>query len=151
MTALPPVRGFIKPQDFVEFRALASTQGIALQPLADDLQVEVVANNVVIGRPSGLTLSGGGASARGTAAYRRMVLDPQLWGFDRQANLTERQHNLITLLRTPARPSARRRVTISHASICRATCSGSKGARWTLRWRMTVRRRRIRRAWSCMR
>lgn len=95
VTALPPTRGFIKPQDFVEFRALASTHGVALQPLADDVQVEISTNNVVIGRPNGLTLSGGGASARGRAAYRPMVFDPQLWGFDRQANLVERQYGLI--------------------------------------------------------
>lgn len=95
VTALAPARGFIKPQDFVEFRALASTHGVALQPLADDVQVEVLSNNIVIGRPSGLTLSGGGASARGTAAYRPMIFDPQLWGFDRQSNLTERQYSLI--------------------------------------------------------
>ena len=95
VTALAPARGFIKPQDFVEFRALASTHGIALQPLADDVQVEVSSNNIVIGRPSGLTLSGGGASARGTAAYRPMIFDPQLWGFDRQSNLTQRQYSLI--------------------------------------------------------
>ncbi|ARQ00808.1 tetratricopeptide repeat protein [Pseudorhodoplanes sinuspersici] len=95
VTALAPARGFIKPQDFVEFRALASTHGVALQPLADDVQVEVSSNNIVIGRPNGLTLSGGGASARGTAAYRPMIFDSQLWGFDRQANLTERQYSLI--------------------------------------------------------
>ena len=95
VTAMAPARGFINPQDFVEFRALASTQGVALQPLADDLQVEVAANNIVIGRPTGLTLSGGGASARGTAAYRPVILDPQLWGYDRQANLADRQNSLI--------------------------------------------------------
>jgi len=95
VTALAPARGFIKPQDFVEFRALASTHGVALQPLADDVQVEVTTHNVIVGRPSGLTLSGGGASARGTAAYRPMIFDPQLWGFDRQSKLTERQYSLI--------------------------------------------------------
>ncbi len=95
VTASAPARGFIKPQDFVEFRALASTHGVAIQPLADDVQVELSGNDVVIGRPSGLTLSGGGASARGTAAYRPMVFDPQLWGFDRQAKLTGRRYDLI--------------------------------------------------------
>ena len=37
VTALGPSRGFVKNQDFVEFRALASTHGVVVQPLADDL------------------------------------------------------------------------------------------------------------------
>ena len=32
VTALGPARGFLKPQDFVEFRALASTHGVVVQP-----------------------------------------------------------------------------------------------------------------------
>jgi tetratricopeptide (TPR) repeat protein len=94
VTAPGPTRGFIKPQDFVEFRALASTHGVALQPLADDVQVELVPDNIIIARPGGLTLSGPGAAAR-ASAHRSRVFDPQLWGFDRQADITERQHKLI--------------------------------------------------------
>ena len=94
VTAPGPARGFIKPQDFVEFRALASTHGVALQPLADDVQVELVPDNVIIARPGGLTLSGPGAAAR-ASAHRSRVFDPQLWGFDRQADIAERQHKLI--------------------------------------------------------
>ena len=37
-TALAPARGFLKTQDFVEFRALASSHGVALHALADDMQ-----------------------------------------------------------------------------------------------------------------
>jgi len=37
VTALGPSRGFVKNQDFVEFRALASTHGVVVQPLADDV------------------------------------------------------------------------------------------------------------------
>jgi tetratricopeptide (TPR) repeat protein len=95
VTAPGPARGFIKPQDFVEFRALASTHGVALQPLADDVQVELVPDNVVIARPGGLTLSGPGAAARSASAQKSMVFDPQLWGFDRQSDITERQYKLI--------------------------------------------------------
>jgi tetratricopeptide (TPR) repeat protein len=95
VTALGPARGFIRPLDFVEFRALASTHGVAIQPLSDDLQVELSAENVMIGRPGGLTLSGGVAAARSASAYRPMIFDPQLWGFDRQSALSERQYKLI--------------------------------------------------------
>ena len=40
VTALKPARGFLKPQEFVELRALPSAQGVVLQPLADDLSAE---------------------------------------------------------------------------------------------------------------
>lgn len=95
VTAPGPARGFIKPQEFVEFRALASTHGVAVQPLADDVQVELAPDNVIVARPSGLTLSGPGAAARSASAQRSVIFDPQLWGFDRQANITERQYKLI--------------------------------------------------------
>ena len=37
VTALGPARGFLKPQEFVEFNALVSTHGVVIQPLADDV------------------------------------------------------------------------------------------------------------------
>jgi tetratricopeptide (TPR) repeat protein len=95
VTGFGPTRGFLKPQDFVEFRALASTHGVAVQPIADDVLMELSADKVIVSRPHGLTLSGVMPSARNTAAYRPMVFDAQLWGFDRQSNFTERQYKLI--------------------------------------------------------
>lgn len=95
VTALGPTRGFIRPLDFVEFRALASTHGVAIQPLADDLQVELSPEQITIVRPGGLTLSGGLTASRGAASYRPMIFDPELWGFDRQSALSERQYRLI--------------------------------------------------------
>ena len=97
MTALAPARGFVKNQDFVEFRALASTHGVVVQPLADDLSVELAADKLVLMRPAGLTLSStADAGPRsGTAAHQPHVLDPQTWGFDRQADFGERKSQLI--------------------------------------------------------
>ncbi|MGE3145474.1 MAG: tetratricopeptide repeat protein, partial [Pseudorhodoplanes sp.] len=95
VTALGPVRGVVKAQDFVEFRALATTQGIAIQPLADDVQVELLRERVVIGKPGGLILSNSVQPDRKAASARPMIFDPQLWGFDRQSNFTERQYKLI--------------------------------------------------------
>ena len=37
VTGFAPERGFINTQEFIEFRALASTQGVVIEPLADDL------------------------------------------------------------------------------------------------------------------
>ncbi|MET0277769.1 MAG: tetratricopeptide repeat protein [Pseudorhodoplanes sp.] len=96
VTALGPTRGFIRPLDFVEFRALASTHGIAIQPLADDLQVELSAERATIVRPGGLALSGGLTASRSAAAASRPVIfDPELWGFDRQSAFSERQYKMI--------------------------------------------------------
>ena len=95
VTGLGPARGFLKPQDFVEFRALATTHGVAIQPLADDLTAELTADKVVLGRPSGLALSASGIPGRRTSNYRPLVFDSQLWGFDREAAFSERQFKLI--------------------------------------------------------
>jgi tetratricopeptide (TPR) repeat protein len=95
VTGFGPARGFLKPQDFVDFRALPSTHGVALQPFADDVLMELSADKIIVSRPQGLTLSGIAVSSKNTAAYRPMVFDAQLWGFDRQSGFTRRQYNLI--------------------------------------------------------
>lgn len=102
VTALGPARGLLKTQDFVEFRALATSHGVAIQPFADDLTTELAVDKVVITRPGGMTLSGATsvapgapASARNTPVYRPLMFDTQTWGFDRQANFNERQRSLI--------------------------------------------------------
>ena len=77
VTALGPARGFLKPQEFVEFNALVSTHGVVIQPLADDVSAELRADKVVVTRPGGLTLSSAGArpsaapQVRGTADAAR--------------------------------------------------------------------------------
>lgn len=95
VTGLGPARGFLKAQDFVEFRALASTHGVAVQTIADDVLMELSSDKIIVSRPQGLTLSGVMPSVKNSAAYRPMVFDAQLWGFDRQSNFTERQYKLI--------------------------------------------------------
>jgi tetratricopeptide (TPR) repeat protein len=95
VTALGPARGLLKAQDFVEFRALASTHGVVIQPIADDLTAELTADKIVLGRPSGLTLSSGGPVSRRIGGYRPLVFDAQLWGFDQEAEFRERQDKLF--------------------------------------------------------
>ena len=94
-TALGPPRGFLKTQHFVEFRALASTHGVVIEPLADDLNAELTADTVVIGRPSGLTLSAGGEPRRRVGAATALMFDTQVWGSDRAADFSDRQMHLI--------------------------------------------------------
>src|SRR5262249_43779428 len=96
VTALGPARGFVKTQDFVEFRALASTHGVVIQPLADDLNVELQADRIVLGRPSGLTLSSAALSpGRSSSTLHALVFDTQLWGFNRETAFAERQKKLL--------------------------------------------------------
>jgi tetratricopeptide (TPR) repeat protein len=95
VTGFGPARGLLKTQEFVEFRALASTHGVVVEPIADDVIAELASDKVVVGRPGGLTLSSGLGTPRRTSNYRPVMFDSQLWGFDRQAPFFERQVNLI--------------------------------------------------------
>jgi tetratricopeptide (TPR) repeat protein len=113
VTALGPARGFVKNQDFVEFRALASTHGVVVQPIADDLGAEVAFDKIVISRPAGLVLSAavnGSARAGDNAVYQPHVLHAQVWGLDRQADFNQRYSQLVRLAAEapePKRPLAR--------------------------------------------
>jgi tetratricopeptide (TPR) repeat protein len=95
VTGFAPARGFINEQDFVEFHALASTQGVVIEPLADDLNVELGSDKVVIGRPGGLTLSSSLQSVLRSSSLRPVMFDAEVWGFDRQSQFDERQAQLI--------------------------------------------------------
>jgi tetratricopeptide (TPR) repeat protein len=110
VTAFGPTRGFLKTQEFVEFRVLASTHGVVIQPLADDVNVTTSSDQIVIARPAGLTLSAGSGLASSVAesgqrGYR--PFDPQIWGFDSQSKFTSRQDELI---RAVAEAPERRRM-----------------------------------------
>jgi len=95
VTALGPARGFLKPQEFVEFNALTSTHGVVIQPLADDVAVELAPDKVVVARPTGLTMSGGSPVFRKVGAFRPLVFDAQLWGFDQETSFHDRQAKLF--------------------------------------------------------
>jgi hypothetical protein len=98
VTAFGPTRGFLKTQEFVEFRVLASTHGVVIQPFADDVNVTTSSDRIVIARPAGLTLSAGSGLASSVAegaqrGYR--PFDPQIWGFDSQSKFASRQDELV--------------------------------------------------------
>lgn len=139
VTALGPARGFLKPQEFVEFNALVSTHGVVIQPRADDVVAEVTSDKVVVARPGGLTLSN--ASARGgvqgpartTAAAAKpssdlFVIDAQTWGFDREAKFRDRQNELIAaaaMADDAKRPAAR--LNLARFYLARELVSEAKG------------------------
>ena len=108
ITALGPARGFLKAQDFVELRALPSTQGVVVQPIADDVTAELAVDKITISRPSGLSLSSTAlAQQQVTPSLRALTFDTQRWGFDRKALFSDRQSELVGL--AAAAPQTRRR------------------------------------------
>ncbi|MGA7787697.1 MAG: tetratricopeptide repeat protein, partial [Xanthobacteraceae bacterium] len=95
VTALAPARGLIDEQDFVEFHALASTQGVAIEPLADDLSVNVVPDKIIVGRPGGLTLSASLQTLLHGSGLRPTMFDSQIWGSDLKDSYFGRETKLI--------------------------------------------------------
>lgn len=57
VTAEAPVQGVQTPRSFIEFRILQSVQGVGVVPIADDVNVAVAPQSVVVSRKEGLTLS----------------------------------------------------------------------------------------------
>ncbi len=79
VTATPPVRGFIKRQDFVELSLLESIQGVAIRPNSDDVGVEVSADKITIGKPGGLTLSSANALSERASTVPKAIFDVDDW------------------------------------------------------------------------
>ncbi len=96
VTGFLPARGFVNAKDFVEFHALASTQGVVVEPLADDIRVELTPDKIVITRPTGLTLSTSLQTLLHGSGLRPVMFDSQLWGLDQKASYNERQSDLIS-------------------------------------------------------
>jgi hypothetical protein len=128
VTAFAPARGLIHAQDFIEFDALASAHGVAIEPLADDLNVALSPAKVVVSRPAGLTLSGTLQALLRGNALQPQTFDAQAWGFDRQASYVERQSRLIA--DAAAAPSDKRtqpRLELARFYIARDMYPEAKG------------------------
>jgi hypothetical protein len=63
VTALAPAKGLAARRDFVDLTLLPTAQGLAFEPIADDLAVSFDTDWVRISRPRGLTLSSPTATA----------------------------------------------------------------------------------------
>ena len=128
VTALPPARGFIDEHDFIEFDALASTLGVVIQPLADDVHVELAPDKVIVSRPSGLTLSTSLQTLLHGSGLRPVMFDSQLWGFDRQGSYFSRQSNLLAA--AAAAPDHKRlapRLDLARFYLARGMYAEAKG------------------------
>jgi hypothetical protein len=96
ITALGPARGLVKGQNFVELRALPSTQGVVLQPLADDITAELAVDKITVVRPGGLSLSPTAISPHQlVSTLRAATFDSQLWTYNRKAKFNARQDELF--------------------------------------------------------
>ena len=84
VTAPPPTRGLIKRQDFVELSLLESVHGVVAHPNSDDINAEVGADKVMLGRPGGLTLSSADVAAERATAAVRPLFDGNDWRKNRE-------------------------------------------------------------------
>jgi tetratricopeptide (TPR) repeat protein len=128
VTAFAPARGLVHAQDFIEFRALASEQGVVVEPLADDLNVGLAPDKVVISRPNGLTLSSSLQLLLRGDGLRPQTFDSQIWGFDRQGSYVERQSHLIAA--AAAAPASKRlapRLDLARFYLARQLYPEAKG------------------------
>lgn len=89
VTALPPARGFIKQQNFVEFNLLETIHGVAVQVRSDDVNVAAEADAVVLTRPGGLTLSAADPTARTENAAARPFFDMTQWQKDQDGRFLD--------------------------------------------------------------
>jgi hypothetical protein len=95
VTAFAPARGFINERDFVEFDMLASAEGVVVDPLADDVKVELAPDKIIVSRPMGLALSTSLQTLLRGSGLRPTMFDSQLWGFDQQGSYIQRQSTLV--------------------------------------------------------
>ncbi|MBI5318734.1 tetratricopeptide repeat protein [Bradyrhizobium sp.] len=79
VTALPPIRGLIKRQDFVELTLLESIHGVAVRPNSDDVTAEIATDKIRLGKPGGLTLSSADVAAERAATAARSPFDIEEW------------------------------------------------------------------------
>jgi tetratricopeptide (TPR) repeat protein len=96
VTALAPVRGFIKRQDFVEFSLLESIHGVAIRPNSEDVAAKVTPDHVMLGRPGGLTLSPAEGGEKRAATALRPIFDIIDWRKNQGGSFVARQDQLIT-------------------------------------------------------
>ena len=110
VTAMAPVRGFIKRQDFVEMSLLESIHGVVIHPNSDDVTAEIGSDKIVVGRPGGLTLSSADTGAERAPTAVRPIFDVDEWRRNQEANFVTREDALVDAAaaaeadqRTPAR------------------------------------------------
>lgn len=96
VTALPPVRGFLKPEHLVDLTLFDTAQGIAIRPNSNDVSVRLAPDKVVISKPGGLVLSPVDISAERAPAAVRPIFDIDEWRKNRAGSFSAREDELMT-------------------------------------------------------
>ena len=116
VTAPPPTRGLIKRQDFVELSLLESVHGVVVHPNSDDINAEVGADKVMLGRPGGLTLSSADVAAERATAAVRPLFDANEWRKNREEKFLPRLDALIKAAAAAA-PGQKRQARLELANF----------------------------------
>ena len=95
ITAPPPVRGFIKRQDFVEMSLLESVHGVAIRPNSDEVTAEIAGDKIVITKPGGLTLSSVSTSSDRAATVPKAIFDVDDWRKNQQGYYNAAHNALV--------------------------------------------------------
>ncbi|HEV2548464.1 MAG TPA: hypothetical protein VGU20_14080 [Stellaceae bacterium] len=98
-------RGIGASQGFVDFEALASMQGIAIRPIADDLRIERTADGVEVSRPGGLSLSSEGDRRVATVSTGHGGFDFARWQGRTSESFLDRRSRLEQAVASAPRAS----------------------------------------------
>jgi hypothetical protein len=120
VTSPPPARGLARSQDFVDFIALATIQGVALVPKADDLAIELAVEGVTISRPAGLVVSEMGTALPPLPEAKKRIeraltpLDPEIWKVERDSPFFDREVELArAVAETPLARRGEQRIALA--------------------------------------
>ena len=128
VTALPPSRGFIRRQDFVEFSVLESIHGVVVQLNSDEVTVETGIDKVIMTRPGGLTLSAADAAPQRSASVARPIFDVGQWAKDQEGPFKDRFDQLINAASVAdANSRTAARVDLSRFYMARGLYHEAKG------------------------
>src|SRR3954447_3876324 len=128
VTAPPPVRGFIKRQDFVELSLLESIHGIAIRPNSDDVTAEISSGKIVLARPGGLTLSSAAFGAERATTAVRPVFDIVEWRKNQSGDFILRQDQLVAAVVTAeADQRTSTRIDLARFYVARGMYPEAKG------------------------
>ena len=122
VTAFAPARGFINERDFVEFRMLASAEGVVVDPLADDVKVELAPDKIIVSRPMGLALSTSLQTCCAAPACGRRCSIRSCGVSISRPRISSGNRSWSPRRRRRPTTSAWRRGSISRASMSPATC-----------------------------
>jgi tetratricopeptide (TPR) repeat protein len=130
ITALPPIRGLIKRQDFVELTLLESIHGVAVRPNSDDVTAEIATDKIRLGKPGGLTLSSADVAAERAATAVRSPFDIEEWRKNQAGSFIARQDALMraaSTAQTSAELRQRARMDLARFYMARGMYHEAKG------------------------